>query len=667
MTAATETTHSIPGAGRAFYADSIPEFLRGDPDAILGRLASGNLTQEQLNAWRGQVEILQAALPARSGGIYFEYSIPRMGRRIDVVLVSGGVIFVIEFKVGATAFLSADVDQVWDYALDLKNFHETSHDLHIAPVLVATAAECSPVDTAIARDNDLLLRPICSNAASLGSVIDSVIAGVEAGAIDPGHWEQGRYCPTPTIVEAALALYNGHSVAEISRSDAGAVNLHETTDAISRVIDSAKHGHFKAICFVTGVPGAGKTLIGLNIATKHLKRSEDMYSVFLSGNGPLVTVLQEALARDRIARAHAESKKLKKGEALSEVKMFVQNVHHYRDEYIQDPRAPVDHVALFDEAQRAWDLKQTSDFMKRKKSLPGFSRSEPEFLISCIDRHPDWGVIVCLVGGGQEINTGEAGIGEWIEALQRSFPHWHIHISDRLTDSEYAADDVLRSLGGRPDVTFTPELHLGVSMRSFRTEHVSLLVKQLLDLDAEGAREALSLVSHKYPIVITRDLNAGKAWVKSHARGSERYGVVVSSQAERLKPRAIDVRSPMNPIHWFLAGKDDVRSSYYMEDVATEFHIQGLELDWACVTWDGDFRHSPDGWEHHSFRGYRWTRIRKEVRQRYQKNAYRVLLTRARQGMAIVVPHGDPQDPTRRPEFYDPTFEYLREIGFEVI
>ncbi|WP_201774688.1 DUF2075 domain-containing protein [Kiritimatiella glycovorans] len=636
-------------------------------DTILGALSVGNLTQEQINAWRGQVDILKSSLSARPGGVFFEYAIPRMGKRIDTVLVIGGVIFVIEFKVGSTAFHAADIDQVWDYALDLKNFHETSHDCYVVPVLVATDAKGPTPSPAIKADDDRLLRPVKSNASSLKDILASITVSLESDVITPSHWEQGRYCPTPTIVEAALALYKGHSVAEISRSDAGAQNLHETTDAISRVITAAKAGSFKAICFVTGVPGAGKTLIGLNIATKHLKSSEDTYSVFLSGNGPLVKVLQEALARDRIARAAGRGKRLRKGNALSEVKMFVQNVHHYRDAYLQDPAAPVDHVALFDEAQRAWDLSQTAKFMKQKKNIPDFDRSEPEFLISCMDRHQDWGVIVCLVGGGQEIHTGEAGIGEWIDALQRSYPDWRIYISDRLTDSEYAAGHALDTLADRPNVVHTPELHLGVSMRSFRAENVSLLVKQILDLDADGARETLAAIADKYPIVITRDLNKAKRWVSSHARGSERYGLVVSSHAERLKPHAIDVRSPMNPIHWFLAGKDDVRSSYYLEDVATEFHIQGLELDWACVTWDGDFRRSENGWAHHSFRGNRWERIRKEDRKRYQKNAYRVLLTRARQGMAIVVPHGDPEDPTRRPEFYDPTYEYLRDIGFRVI
>lgn len=464
-----------------------------------------------------------------------------------------------------------------------------------------------------------------------------------------------------------MALYKGHSVAEISRSDAGAQNLHETTAVISRVISTAKADSHKAICFVTGVPGAGKTLIGLNIATKHLDAQTDIYSVFLSGNGPLVNILQEALARDKVAREKAIGNKLTKKQALSEVKAFVQNVHHYRDDCLVSSGPPVDHVALFDEAQRAWNLGQTSTFMLQKKNRPDFNQSEPEFLISCIDRHEDWGVIVCLVGGGQEIHTGEAGISEWLDALNRSFPDWHIHISDRLADSEYAAGRALAKLTDRPHVHYDPSLHLAVSMRSFRAEHVSQLVKEVLDMEVEAARQTLSQIGENYPIVLTRDLVKAKQWVRQMARGTERYGMIVSSQAERLKPHAIDVKSPMNPVHWFLAGKDDVRSSYYMESVATEFHIQGLELDWACVTWDADFRYTKQGWLHRAFRGNKWQRIKKAERQAYQKNAYRVLLTRARQGMAIVVPEGAPEDPTRSPDFYDSTYAYLADLGFQVL
>lgn len=656
---------------RAYYSDSIYNFIASDSDTILGQLVRGSddssIRQSQQDAWIEQINILQKILPKYDGAIHFEYSIPRMGERIDVVLLIGSVIFVLEFKIGEKNYSAYGLDQVCDYALDLKNFHETSRYCHIAPVLVATHAATMSFYPATTPQNDKLLFPIKCNTTMLEDVLRAVLEFADGETIDITSWEQGRYYPTPTIVEAAMALYKGHSVAEISRSDAGAKNLHQTTEAISHIIHQAEKSSHKAICFVTGVPGAGKTLIGLNIATKHLNAENDMYSVFLSGNGPLVKILQEALARDKVVREKTRGKRLTKKNALSEVKAFIQNVHHYRDECLVDPAPPVDHVALFDEAQRAWNLEQTSLFMRQKKNRPNFMHSEPEFLISCIDRHTDWGVIVCLVGGGQEIHTGEAGISEWLDALNRSFPNWHIYISNRLIDNEYAAGTALEKIANRPNVHYDKELHLSVSMRSFRAEHVSQLVKEILDLDIDHARNTLSQIKDKYPIVITRDVNKAKQWVKRMARGSERYGMVVSSQAERLKPHAIDVKSPMNPIHWFLAGKDDVRSSYYLEAVATEFHIQGLELDWACVTWDADFRFSIQGWLHHSFCGNKWQQIRKSERQVYQKNAYRVLLTRARQGMAIVVPSGDINDPTRHPNFYDHTYTYLKSIGFDVI
>jgi hypothetical protein len=312
--------------------------------------------------------------------------------------------------------------------------------------------------------------------------------------------------------------------------------------------------------------------------------------------------------------------------------------------------------------------------MNRKKArilkeagIDSFAQSEPEFLISCLDRHQDWAVVVCLVGGGQEINTGEAGIEEWIESWRRSFSKWELYISSRLTDEEYQAEEILEEIKDSPKVNFFDDLHLSVSMRSFRAENVSMLIKNLLDRDALKAEEIFGKLNTKYPIIITRDLNKAKSWLKQKARGTERYGIVVSSAAERLKPFAIDVKSTTDPIHWFLDDRDDVRSSFYLEDVATEFDIQGLELDWTCVTWDADFRYTPNGWGHYSFCGTKWHNVKMPERKAYQKNAYRVLLTRARQGMIIVVPEGDLEDPTRKPEYYDPTFEYLKSIGFEVI
>jgi hypothetical protein len=656
---------------REYYSASIGGFLQTAPAEILGVLAKNNdfsLEQTQRDAWLEEINILQKVLLRFEGAIYFEYSIPRMGKRIDVVLLIGPAIFVLEFKIGEKEFLSSAIDQVWDYALDLKNFHESSHALLIAPVLIATKAKSIAPIVAATIHNDKLLIPIKSNVELLDQVIANVLLFSDDINIDRTQWEKGRYCPTPTIIEAAMALYHGHSVSDISRNDASAINLSVTSDAVSDIIRSSREKSQKSICFVTGVPGAGKTLVGLNIATKHFDKNTDLYSVFLSGNGPLVAILREALTRDKVRQEREIGRKIKKNEAMSDVSVFIQNVHNFRDEcLLDDQKPPIEHVALFDEAQRAWNLAQTANFMLRKKNTPHFKLSEPEFLISCLDRHPNWAVVVCLVGGGQEINVGEAGISEWIEALNRSFPSWQIYISSHLTDSEYGAGKILDEVKSHSNIVYKDELHLGVSMRSFRAENVSLLVKQVLDLDTDRAQETLANVESKYPIALTRDLSKAKQWLKEQARGSERYGIVVSSQAQRLKPYAIDVKSPMDPIHWFLDGKDDVRSSYYLEDVATEFQVQGLELDWACVTWDADFRYTKKGWDHWSFVGDHWNRIRKQERQVYQKNAYRVLLTRARQGMVIVVPQGSIEDLSRKSGYYDPTFDYLQSIGFKLI
>jgi hypothetical protein len=627
-----------------------------------------DLTGTQRDSWLEEAAILQRVLLRHSGALYLEFTIPRMGRRIDALVIIGPVIFVLEFKVGERAFASQDEDQVVDYALDLHNFHEGSHGAYIAPILISTQAGLNQLRIPAMRPPDRLFEVSRTNVESLGETIDRILGLVAEPEIPIEHWEESGYKPTPTIIEATLALYRGHSVAEISRSDAGATNLSRTAGTVASIVEATRARSQKSICFVTGVPGAGKTLVGLDAATKHIDHKDELYSVFLSGNGPLVEILQEALARDKVRQERLRGRVARKGAALSEVRAFIQNVHHFRDECLVDAhKPPVEHVAIFDEAQRAWNLKQTVDFMRRKKRRPDFNQSEPEFLISCLDRHKDWAVIICLVGGGQEINTGEAGIAEWLAALERSFPEWRIYVSDRLVDSEYGAGQIVEALRAREHVEFHSDLHLATSIRSFRSEHVSKLVKELLDLELDAARETLRQVHERYPIALTRDLDVARQWLRDRARGSERYGIVVSSQAERLKPHALDVKTPVNPVHWFLNGKDDVRSSYYLEDVATEFHIQGLEVDWACVVWDADFRFAPEGWNHWSFRGNGWQRILALDRQRYLKNAYRVLLTRARQGMVVVVPRGAADDPTRNPAYYDQTFDYLNRAGMTLI
>jgi hypothetical protein len=648
-----------------FYSDTISNFLTSSTNEIFGAISSNSDFPDeptQKGAWTQEIKALKEILQNCNGRIFFEYSIPRMGRRIDVVLIIKNVIFVIEFKIGEKDFYQSAVDQVWDYALDLKNFHETSHVNLIAPVLVCTESKISYSFIREMPHQDNLLFPIKTNEDNLSEVIKTVLDFAEGENINLDNWAGGHYSPTPTIIEAAMSLYSGHGVEEIARTDASAINLYTTTDAVLNIIKEAKAEHQKAICFVTGVPGAGKTLVGLNIGAKNYKDNEKSSTVFLSGNGPLVAVLREALTRDKVKREREKGIKIRKGEAFSQVKSMIQNVHNFRDDCLIDNTPPFEHVTIFDEAQRAWDITQTSNFMKRKKNVADFNISEPQFLISCLDRHQDWAVIVCLVGGGQEINTGEAGISEWIESVNRTFPEWNVYVSDRLTDTEYAAGHALQLLENHKTVVFNKDLHLSVSMRSFRAENVSLLVKNLLDMNVEEARKNYQLLKDKYPIVLTRDVKKAKKWLKEKARGTERYGIVVSSQAIRLKPYAIDVKSPMDPIHWFLDGKEDIRSSYYLEDVATEFQVQGLELDWACVTWDADFRYTPDGWKCFSFVGSKWNNINKEERQLYLKNAYRVLLTRARQGMVIVVPEGNEEDATRSNSFYDETWNYLKTI-----
>jgi hypothetical protein len=627
-----------------------------------------DLVANQKEAWQKQIVLLRAQLANINGLICFEFTVPRMGRRIDVVLVIDQFVFVIEFKVGETDFTRAALTQAWDYALDLKNFHAESHEAALIPILVATEADVPDAEPQLEAAPDYVYTPLLTTPTRLRATLDRCRAEIPSRT--PLHiqtWLNASYRPSPTIVEAARTLYAQHSVEAIARYDAGAQNLAITSHRVEELIDEARSLGRKSICFVTGVPGAGKTLVGLNIATQRRDENDLTHAVFLSGNGPLVAVLREALTRDEVERRKGEGERVRKGEVRKRVESFIQNIHHFRDEALKDPAPPHEHVVIFDEAQRAWNRQQTSNFMRRKKGQPDFNQSEPEFLISYMDRHCDWALIVCLVGGGQEINTGEAGISEWISAMHGEFPHWHLYISEHLHGTEYGAAKTLAALGECPHTHREPNLHLAVSMRSFRAEHVSCFVKALLDVERDAAITAFSQIRQKFPVYLTRDLSAAKRWIRQKARGSERFGLIASSKAMRLKPHAIDVRVSIDPVHWFLNDRADTRSSYYLEDAATEFQVQGLELDWACVTWDADLRFGPSGWSYHDFRGDRWTNVNNADNRIYLKNAYRVLLTRARQGLIIFVPPGDQTDPTRAPDFYDTTYAYLSSVGIPTI
>ncbi len=652
---------------RAWYGAPVSVFVSASANEVLGELtrrSEFSVDEAQRDAWLTEIGFLQENLRGVAGKLFLEFSIPRMGSRVDVVLLTDSAVVIVEFKVNGEDFTRAAVDQVWDYALDLKNFHEASHSAAVVPVLVATGVVDGSDSVELQADDDQVFRPLCVSPASFRRVLESVLGRVSGRRLDGQKWESAPYRPTPTIIEAARVLFAKHGVQAIRSFDAGKQNLGKTSRRLEEIIEDACAKQKKAICFVTGVPGAGKTLVGLNIATVHRAKDEKSHAVLLSGNGPLVEVLRAALIRDERLRLKRSGKTPKRGSEA--VKQFIQNVHHFRDEALKNPAPPADHVVVFDEAQRAWNQAKTADFMRRRKGRPDFRYSEPEFLLQYVDRHEDWAVVVCLVGGGQEIHTGEAGIGAWLEAARSAFPHWEMHISAELTDSEYSAAETVCKLGESDRVHFDESLHLAVSMRSFRAEHLSSFVKALLDCERDGARSALAGLK-KYPLVVTRDLEAAKRWLRGKSRGSERFGMVASSKAQRLRPHAIDVRVKADPVQWFLNDRTDTRSSYYLEDVATEFQVQGLEVDWACVSWDADLRFEGRGWSYHDFRGTKWQKVHKPENRNYLRNAYRVLLTRARQGMVIFVPPGDVRDHTRPPSYYDATFEYLVEVGIPVL
>lgn len=689
---------------RFYYSDTIADFIKKPANEIIGNLSlahAHDINNETSMSWVEEIEILKATLASYSdrGSIYFEYNIPRMGRRVDVIVLIDGLVLVIEFKTSEQKFTRASENQVWDYALDLKNFHLESRERILIPVLVAPKERNIHCRFDLTPFEDNVYQPLLSNRNRLKDCIDLIVSKISPRGyypmIEDNTWAKSGYDPTPTIIEAAIALYQEHNVADITKHDG---DVEQTARCINRIIDHCRINQRKAICFVTGVPGAGKTLIGLQTAIDQFNRGEK--AVYLSGNFPLVEVLQEALTRDYIRRSQENYKRGRtsekpctKAEAKSKVKAFIQMIHHYRDLYLEGTQVygseiipipdyfashndksfvPTEPVAIFDEAQRAWTKEELRRFMKEKKKIDEFPYSEPEYLISCIDRREDWGLVICLIGGGQEINKGEAGIKEWLDSLNRRFKHWNIYMSDKLTDNEYAEGKAIDIVEDKTRLFIEPNLHLSVSMRSFRAEKVSLFFHQLLELKKEDAAKTLAEITN-YPIMLTRDLDRAKRWLRSHARGSERFGLLASSKAERLKAISINVRYQPNFVHWFLEDDTDVRSSNSLEDTLTEFKVQGLEIDWSCVAWDADLRLNctHDKWEHFQLRnGSSWQHINKKENQEYQINAYRVLLTRARQGMVIVVPNGDSSttpDETRNPEWYDNIYNYLKEIGIKEI
>ena len=646
---------------RAYYSNSIKEFLKQDEITIFGEIVSNDQFSAQdlqKNTWKREIEILKRELSYfESGHILFEYTIPRIGNRIDNVFIYKGIIFLLEFKVGEKTYPNYAIEQVTDYALDLNSFHKESHNKLLVPILVSTEAAEESQEIKEIRKN--ILETYCCNELNIHNYIQEIVENYNKDEFNPIEWVNSIYMPTPTIIQAAQVLYNGHNVKDISRNDASAINLNKTTEEINKIIDNSKVNNRKSVCFITGVPGAGKTLAGLNIAIERQKIDKGEHAVFLSGNGPLVDVLREALARDDVER-----NKTTKKDSLRKAEEFIQKIHHFRDDAISTNEAPFERVVIFDEAQRAWDKENLKDFMGRKKGIKNFEMSEPDFLISILDRHKDWAVIIC---GGQEINKGESeGISGWFEAIRNKYKNWDVYISDKIIEEEYLKGKNFNELVKDINYIEKENLHLSVSLRSFRSEKVSNFVKLLLDNDIPNVSELYKEIRKDYPIFLTRDINTAKIWIKSKAKGSERYGMIASSGAKRLRKYGIWIQNKVEAEKWFLNPKNDIRSSYFLEETATEFDIQGLELDWTIVCWDANLRYN-ENFEYYNFTGDSWKNINKEEIRIYLKNAYRVLLTRARQGFIIFVPQGDSEDETMQTKFYDGVYNYLKNIGIEEI
>ncbi len=706
---------------RCLYNSDFIEFLNSDTNTLLGILCSnyhGNALTTTRDAWNKEVEIMKDIVLNLSGDgqIIFEYDIPRLGKRIDVVLLYKGIIFCLEFKVGESNILETDIDQVLDYALDLKNFHKLSFDKKIVPILIATKYKNSSSKIQMSIYDDGVINPLVTGENNLLSLIVDVLNKFPNETPIDDNWIISPYAPTPTIVEAAKKLYENHSVEDITRHEADNVSTDTTINCLLHIIQKSKKNKEKSICFVTGVPGAGKTLIGLDVAIKQTyqnsdKPNEDEGAVYLSGNGPLVAVLNEALAKNNNQKCKEKGEKKTLTDSRREVSKFIQIIHRYRDNMLAKIKNPVEngvleidpskaiknaeagygeveHVAIFDEAQRSWTHKRLADYLKRggtygnKLKVENFPVSEAAFLIWSLDQREDWATIICLVGGGQEINTGEAGISEWIKALNEYFTNWKIYISPRLTDKEYAEGQVDKLLVNNKNVTYSDSLHLNVSLRSFRAEKLSAFVHALLTFDPK-ASSLYQEIKDKYPIVLTRNINIAKKWLHEKVRGTERTGVLVTKESARYKPLGIHIlrSGDENAVHWFLEDKDDTRASNYLEDAATEIQVQGLELDYTCLLWDADMRVENNKWHFYKFDGKtKWIEQKPDTENKqelikYMLNAYRVLLTRARIGMVICVPKGNPnknvngyfEDSTRLPEYYNGTYEYLKSLGIEEI
>lgn len=650
--------------GKAYYCNSIPGFIRDTSSSIVGQLVQHafEINKDQSDAWENQIHQLQERLNACGmvGDIIFEYDIVRLGKRIDVVLLIRHMVFSLEFKNGKEIFTAQDAQQAEDYAVDIKNFHKESENLYVCPILIATDAPKYKKPQSIGCYPD---KQIHLQRENIETFIPKVaeLTGLYGSdeEIDFQQWFNSPYHPTPTIIAAAVEAYTTHDISEIANSEAGQSDIDACEAEIENVIKYAKEKKKKCVCFVTGVPGAGKTLVGLDVVAKNLHKGDESLSVYLSGNGPLVEVLREALKK-----SVREKKQLNRTTEAA-INALIQSSFAFKKDNarIQSPTA--ERILIFDEAQRVWNEQKMAS---KHKGDPDLSISEPKLLYRIMDRHMDWAVMICLVGLGQDIYDGEVGINEWFRCGIEEFTEWELFYSpDIFTQTEDKDIDVAM-IQSCPRCHARIPLHLKTSIRSFRADKQCQFVDNLLNNNPEEAKQIYNEIAAKYPIYLTRDYSKAKAWVRSQVRGSQRCGVLACSSAQRLKPEGIYVPTEIDVKNWFLAPSNDLRSSNVLEIVASEFKVQGLEIDWAIVCWDQDLRRkNHKEWDHYSFRGTKWMHRNKAEQKRYLVNSYRVLLTRARQGMVIFVPNGvdEEEDCTRKSACYDEIFNYLKLCGIK--
>jgi DUF2075 family protein len=650
---------------KSYSVSTIKEFLEEcseDKDRIIGELFRNGLSVDNLQkqAWIKQINILEKALFDKNGQILFEVKIPRIGKRIDNIVIVDGVIYVLEFKTTnkytfEDEILKSEVEQVLDYAVDLKNFHEGSYRLDIVPILISNRKKRKEVELKIEKYDDGIYFPLLFSESEFIDSFSNLINKIPKNSnFNFSNFIKSNYKPSPNIIEAAKHIYSNHDVKEITTSDSGSYNLDSTTNRIIDIIENSKKRNEKSIVFLTGVPGSGKTLVGLNIPFILAKKDIHLYSAYLTGNGPLEKVLSESIFPK-------SKKKLSKNK--DSLKSRIRNIHSFRDDALDDLNMiPLENVVIFDEAQRAWNKEKTKKFLNENNRID-INQSEPEFLISIMNRHEDWCSVICLVGNGQEINTGESGVLEWVNTLSSNFKNWKVYISKKSFIDTGIKESSLTKL----DYQDFDELYLKSSLRSIRTEKMSELINSILNLETEESKKLLKVVQENFRLFITRDLDAAKKKLREISRGSERFGMIASSQAYRMRSEGVNVKINIEPANWYLKGKNDVRSSYALEEAATEFYTQGLELDYTLLIWEADLRMVNEKWEYFKFRGTKWVSIRNEVDKKYRINSYRVLLTRARKGMVIYIPKGNDSDFTRKPKFYDEFYSYLRNLSIKEI